>query len=137
MAVDWRLAIDPGNEGREQKWYESPVNDSKPVKVPWVIQDPFPDYHGVAWYWHDFQVPANPHPGGRYLLRFDLVDYLAEVWVNGTSIGGHEGGQGPFVLDATTLLKAGQQARLAVRVLSPTKEPIDGIALHNGGGRPP
>lgn len=127
--VDWRLAIDPGNEGREQKWYESPVNDSKPVKVPWVIQDPFPDYHGVAWYWHDFQVPANPHPGGRYLLRFDLVDYLAEVWVNGTSIGGHEGGQGPFVLDATNLVKAGQQARLAVRVLSPTKEPIDGISL--------
>jgi hypothetical protein len=59
-----------------------------------------------------------------------LVDYLAEVWVNGTRIGGHEGGQEPFVLDASAALKADQPARLAVRVLSPTKEPIDGIALH-------
>jgi hypothetical protein len=128
--VDWRLAIDPGNEGREQKWYESPLRDTKLVKVPGVIQEAFPDYHGVAWYWRDFQVPVSFHPGGRYLLRFHLVDYLAEVWVNGTRIGSHEVGQEPFVLDATNLVKAGQQARLAVRVLSPTKEPIDGIALH-------
>jgi len=82
--TDWLIAIDPNNEGREQKWYESPAKDTKAVKVPWVIQDPFPDYHGVAWYWRDFTVPPNPHPGGRYLLRFHLVDYLAEVWVNGT-----------------------------------------------------
>jgi len=100
------------------------------VKVPWVIQDPFPDYHGVAWYWREFGVPVNPHPDGRYLLRFHLVDYLAEVWVNGTRIGAHEGGQEPFVLDATGTLNPGQQARMAVRVLSPTKDPIDGIALH-------
>ncbi len=128
--TDWLIAIDPHNEGRQQKWYEAPVKDSRPAKVPGVIQDPFPEYHGVAWYWREFMVPANPHAGGRYLLRFHLVDYFAEVWVNGTKVGSHEGGQEPFVLDASSALTAGQQARLAVRVLSPTKEPIDGIELH-------
>jgi len=128
--IDWLIALDPHNYGREQKWYDSPAKDSRPVKVPGVIQDPFPEYHGVAWYWRDFRVPANPHPGGRYLLRFHLVDYRAEVWVNGARIGSHEGGQEPFVLDASAALRADQRARLAVRVLSPTKEPIDGIALH-------
>jgi hypothetical protein len=128
--ADWLIATDPHNEGRQQKWYESPLPDSRPVKVPSVIQDSFPDYHGVAWYWCDFRVPVNPHPGGRYLMRFHLVDYLADVWVNGTRIGSHEGGQEPFVLDASAALRPHQQARLAVRVLSPTKEPIDGIALH-------
>ena len=126
--ADWLLATDPRDEGREQKWYASPVKDAKPAKVPWVIQDPFPDYHGVAWYWRDFRVPANHHPGGRFLLRFHLVDYLAEVWVNGIRIGSH--GQEPFVVDATAALRGSRQARLAVRVLSPTKEPINGIALH-------
>lgn len=124
--VDWLIAIDPRNEGREQKWYESPLRDAKPVKVPGVIQDAFPDYHGVAWYWRKYQVPPNPHPGGRYLLRFHLVDYLAEVWVNGTRLGSHEAGQEPFLLDATHLVAAGQQARLAVRVLSPPKSRLTG-----------
>ena len=57
--VDWRLAIDPGNEGREQKWYEAPLRDTKLVKVPGVIQEAFPDYHGVAWYWRDFDAAPN------------------------------------------------------------------------------
>ena len=62
--------------------------------MPWIIQEAFPGYHGVAWYWRDFNAPANPHAGGRYLLRFWAVDYLAEVWLNGVHVGGHEGGEG-------------------------------------------
>ena len=57
-----------------------------------------------------------------------LVDYLAEVWLNGVKVGGHEGGEGVFVLDVTHAIKPGKN-RLAVRVLNPTNEPIDGIAL--------
>ncbi|MFV2068342.1 MAG: glycoside hydrolase family 2 protein [Pirellulales bacterium] len=123
------LAIDPRNEGRQQKWFDAPVSDTKPTKVPWVIQDAFPGYHGVAWYWREFDAPADPHAGGRSLLRFHAVDYLAEVWLNGTRVGGHEGSETPFVLDVTGCVKPGQKNLLAVRVLNPTYEPIDGIAL--------
>ncbi len=128
-ANDWLLATDPKNVGREQKWQEAPRPEAKPAKVPWIIQEAFPGYHGVAWYWRDFTAPANPHADGRYLLRFWQVDYLAEVWLNGEPVGGHEGGETPFVLDVTAAIKPGEKNRLAVRVLNPTNEPIDGITL--------
>jgi hypothetical protein len=75
----WLLAPDPKNVGRVEHWYAAPRPEAKRTKVPWIIQDAFPGYHGVAWYWRDFVVPANDRPGGRYLLRFWAVDYTAEV----------------------------------------------------------
>ena len=127
----WRIATDPKNEGREAKWFAGPREEAKPTKVPWIIQDAFPGYHGVAWYWREFDAPTNSHVGGRYLLRFWAVDYLAEVWLNGTLVGAHEGGETPFVLDVTDAIHAGANKKnlLAVRVLNPTHERIDGIVL--------
>ena len=98
--------------------------------MPWIIQDAFPGYHGVAWYWREFEAPTNPHAGGRHLLRFWAVDYLAEVWLNGTRVGGHEGGETPFVLDVTDSIRTGAKNLLAVRVLNPSHERIDGIVLN-------
>jgi hypothetical protein len=125
----WSLAIDPQNLGREQKWSEKPAPGAKDARVPWIIQDAFPGYHGVAWYWRDFTPPANPHPAGRYLLRFWAVDYRAEVWLNGAKVGEHEDGESPFILDVTETIKPQVVNRLAVRVLNPTDAPIDGITL--------
>jgi hypothetical protein len=124
---DWLLSLDPSNAGRDRGWAKQPAADAKPVKVPWVIQDAFPEYHGVAWYWREFHVPPHFDPAGRYLLRFHAVDYLGEVWVNGTRLGVHEGGEEPFVLDATASIRPDQANRVAVRVLNPTHELIDGI----------
>ena len=127
---EWRLAPDAKNVGRAEGWPLKPSPDAKPAKVPWIIQDAFPGYHGVAWYWRSFTPPANPHAQGRYLLRFWAVDYKADVWLNGASLGGHEGGETPFVLDATAAIRPGQANLLAVRVLNPTHERIDGIVLN-------
>jgi hypothetical protein len=125
----WLLATDPKNVGREQHWWKGPTFDAKPTKTASIIQDVFPDYHGVAWYWRDFTPPANPHAGGRCLLRFWQVDYLADVWVNGVHVGCHEGSEDPFVFDVTDALKPGVANRVAIRVLNPTNEPIDGYRL--------
>lgn len=127
---DWLLAPDPTNAGRQQQWWKSPIDQARRTRVPWIIQDAFPGYHGVAWYWRTFNAPANPHPQGRYLLRFWEVDYLAEVWLNGVRLGTHEGGEEPFTLDATEAIKPGGANLLAVRVLNPTHQPIDGIVLN-------
>ena len=124
----WLLATDPQEIGRQKQWHTAPVPEAKPTRAPWIIQDAFPGYHGVAWYWRQFAAPTNQH-GGRYLLRFWAVDYMAEVWLNGIPVGGHEGGETPFVLDVTDAVKPGEENRLAVRVLNPTNEPIDGIVL--------
>jgi hypothetical protein len=128
---DWSLAVDPQNVGRQQKWFEKqPAAAAKPSKVPWIIQDTFPGYHGVAWYWRDFTAPALPREPARCLLRFWAVDYKADVWLNGVAVGDHEGGESPFVLDVTKAVRPGQKNRLVVRVLNPTHQSIDGIVLN-------
>jgi hypothetical protein len=126
---DWLISVDPRNEGRENNWFVAPRADARPTKAPWVMQDIFPGYHGVAWYWREFVAPSNSHAGGHYLLRFEAVDYLADIWLNGKHIGGHEGGETPFAIDATGAIKPNQKNCLAVRVLNPTYEGIDGFAL--------
>ena len=127
---DWLLATDPDNVGREQQWWNAPRAAAKTTKVPWIIQDAFPEYHGVAWYWRDFVMPENTRAGGRYLLRFWAVDYKAEVWLNDVRIGSHEGAESPFVFDVTHAAKPNTSNRLAVRVLNPKQEGrIDGLVL--------
>ena len=124
---EWKLVPDPKNVGVAEKWWTEPRPEAKTARVPGLIQDVFPGYSGVAWYWRDIVIPANPHEAGRYLLRFREVDYLADVWVNGTHLGTHEGAQDCFTLDATAAVKPGDTNRIAVRVLSPFGQPIDGI----------
>jgi hypothetical protein len=132
---DWVVAADPGNTGRDEAWWKTPKPDAKPVRVPGIFQEALPGYHGVVWYWREFAAPQNPYPGGRCLLRFHAVDYLAEVWLNDTPVGSHEGGETPFTLDVTDAVKSGDSNRLVVRVLNPKAEPIDGIVLAETGHR--
>lgn len=126
---DWLVAADPNNTGRGEAWWKSPRPDAKPIRVPGIFQEALPGCHGVAWYWRQFTPPQKPFPDGRCLLRFHAVDYLADVWLNDLPVGSHEGGETPFVLDITEAVKAGMPNRLAVRVLNPTAERIDGIVL--------
>ena len=124
---DWKLAVDPRNVGIAEEWWREPRPDARTARVPWTIQGVFPGYSGAAWYWRDAAIPVNPHAGGRYLLRFWDVDYLADVWVNGIPVGTHEGAQACFTFDATAAVKPGTTNRIAVRVLSPWKDRIDGF----------
>ena len=124
----WKLAPDPENKGREERWFEKCGSATLDGPVPGIIQQAFPAYHGVAWYWHTFTPPHAPKADERCLLCFGAVDYLCDVWVNGVHVGGHEGGETPFELDVTNALRGGPNL-VAVRVLNPTHEPIDGIVL--------
>lgn len=127
---EWLLATDPHNEGTAGGWFQSVRPEAVKAQVPWIIQDAFPGYHGLAWYWKTFSAPKNPHAGGRYWLRFWAADYKAEVWVNGQPVGGHEGGETPFILDVTDAIRAEAENLVAVRLLNPSHEPIDGIVLN-------
>ena len=126
----WKLAVDPDNKGREERWFDSdPVTGAQDAPVPGIIQQVFPDYHGVAWYWYRFEPVMSRSGGRRCLLKFGAVDYLADVWLNGISLGGHEDGETPFSFNVTDALKFDSENLLVVRVLNPTDEPIDGIKL--------
>ena len=125
----WKLALDPNNEGRDSGWFAAIRPEAADAPVPGIIQPVFPACHGVAWYWNRFRIgrPA-PLDDERVWLRFGAVDYLADVWVNGKHAGSYEGGETPFEFDITASIRPDQNL-LAVRVLNPTDEPIDGIRL--------
>ena len=129
LSGSWRIALDPGDTGRGERWFlGEPGGERQDTLVPGSIQQVFPGQHGVAWYWRTFAPARLAAPGERALLRFHAVDYLGDVWLNGQYLGGHEGGETPFSLDATDALRHGENL-LAVRVLNPTDTPIDGIVL--------
>jgi beta-galactosidase/beta-glucuronidase len=61
-------------------------------------------YEGYVWFRRRFAyVPRN---GRRVLLRFEGVNYRADVWLDGHSLGAHEGGYTPFELDVTEYFQA-------------------------------
>ncbi len=78
------------------------------------------DHHGVVWFVRDFDLTLAP---GEYAtLRFEGVDYFADVTLNGRQLGHHEGYFEAFAFDVTECLRDGRN-RLAVRVDSPF-EPV-------------
>ena len=113
LSNGWVLARDPQNRGREEGWFGSIRAEAVPAPVPGIIQQVFPGYHGVAWYWRAFSLPCPAGPDERVVIRFGAVDYLAEVWVNGQPVGGCEGGETPFELDITQAVVAGVENLLA------------------------
>jgi len=114
----WRLVLDPEDLGRKQEWFRG---ESLPapigVRVPSVWDLWIPDYDGVGWYFREFELDAEWEE--RCVeLRFEAVDYYAEVWLNGVRLGDHEGGYTPFSFEATGTACGGLN-RVAVRVIDP------------------
>ncbi|MEN6535744.1 MAG: sugar-binding domain-containing protein [Bryobacteraceae bacterium] len=125
---EWKIATDPQNRGKVEKWFErAAIPEAKPCHVPGILEQSFPGYDGVVWYWKEFVV-APAQRNERVLLKFSAADYLAEVWLNGVRLGSHEGGETPFQFDVTKQLSPGSN-RLAVRLLNPGKERVDGMTL--------
>ena len=124
---EWLIAADPANTGRNQRWSARSASAGRRAGVPSIIQEVFPAYHSIAWYWREFP-PIHPDNLGRFLLRFEAVDYLADVWVDGVHVGGQEGSETPFVLDAIEAMKS-DAINLVASMLNPANDPIDDIVL--------
>ena len=111
----WTLRLDPGDEGRERGW-PGGLPGGAPIGVPGSWNDQLPgarDELGLAWYERRFEAPATGEL--ETALRFGSVSYLAEVWLNGEPLGGHEGGHLPFALPCSKELRSGENV-LVVRV---------------------
>jgi len=70
--------------------------------------------------------------GDRALLRFEAVDYFADVWVNGHHVGGHEGFFGPFELDVSDFLRDGEANVVRLAVTSPNDPAGPGTHVTSG-----
>lgn len=91
-------------------------------------------YRGPAWY--RLTLPLRkPAADRRVYLQFDGAALSAELWVNGTSIGRHDGGHAAFRFDITDALRDGPNS-FAVRVdntMRPTILPMGGDFTVFGG----
>jgi beta-galactosidase len=85
-------------------------------------------YHGPSWYRLTFTPPASA-AGKRAFLQFDGVGEVAEVWLNGQSIGRHEGAFSRFRFDITSALKPQGSNVLFVR--ADNSKPARGSATEN------
>lgn len=72
-------------------------------------------YQGPAWYRKSFTAPAD-WGGRRVFLRFGAASLVADVYLNGESIGEHRGGFQAFCFEITGRLHLGARNEVAVRV---------------------
>ncbi len=130
LDAGWKINTDPTNIGRQEQWFNQyPGQDAPSVPVPGIIQQVYPGYHGVAWYWLEFAPELAPSPFEEVFLHFGAVDYYAEVWLNAVYVGAHEGGETPFDLNVTSAYKTTANNLLAVRIINPSNDPIDSFVL--------
>ncbi len=127
----WSFRFDGEDSGGRRGW-QSGFDGCRPIAVPASWNEQFVegrDFLGPAWYMTDFELPESWR-GRRTVLRFGSVNYIAEVWLNGESLGAHEGGHLPFQFDVSGRVSAGNN-RLVVRVdgrLAPDRVPPGNVS---------
>ncbi len=114
----WELITDPAGSFKLKDLEHAEGWRRARAGISWnALYEDLRDYMGVAWYRTQFQVPQFSD-SRHAIVRFGAVDYFAEVFVNGVSVGTHEGGYTPFNLDVTQSAKPGMN-ELVVRVIDP------------------
>lgn len=76
-----------------------------------------PHYVGPDGRWNAFyrtELTVNKKDGKFYVLDFEAVDYIAEVYLNGRLVGRHTGFFAPFSIDITQNVKDGKNILLVV-----------------------
>src|SRR6266550_7516228 len=115
----WKVIIDPYETGSSNNGffkdaqpknksefveYSFDTSDSLSVPGDWNSQrERLFFYEGTVWYKRsfDYQQQAN----SRLFIYFRAANYVADVYLNGTKIGRHEGGFTPFNFEITSLVR--------------------------------
>ena len=108
---EWAFEMDQGCSGRKRGLVEQEGLSGK-IIVPFCPESElsgvnYKDFINCVWYKRSFTLPESA-AGKRVHLNFGAVDYRCEVWVNGKSVGKHEGGYSSFSFDITDALTAGE-----------------------------
>lgn len=107
---EWDFRFDDQNVGEAEKWQKQLAGTHK-IKVPFTYETKasgigLEEFHARVWYSKSVPIPKEA-AGKRVILHFQAVDYIAKVWVNGESAGGHQGAYAAFSLDITPYLVFG------------------------------
>lgn len=104
-----------------------PENFDGKITVPYPVESYLSNVkkpvgaQNELWYHRKFTL-ENAQRRGRVLLHFGAVDWEAEIFVNGQSVGVHQGGYDPFSFDIKDFLQRRKEQEITVRVWDPTDE---------------
>jgi len=116
----WEYAITVKSDGEPQRF------DGE-ILVPFAIESKLSGVEkrvgkdNQLWYRRNFNVDSKLR-AGKLLMHFGAVDWEAEVFINGTSVGVHQGGYDPFYFDISPFLKRGNSQEVMVRVWDPSDD---------------
>lgn len=116
----WHFQMDVADVGLKEMWYSPKYQREtwSAVVVPgaWdCYEEALRNFEGIGWYSATFTSPVLDK-AGECRLVFGRVMYHSTVWVNGRKMGENVNGYLPFGFDVTSLLKAGQENEVVVRV---------------------
>ena len=92
-------------------------------------------YRGIGWYRKHTPIPSE-YSGKRIFLRFEAVSKAADVYVNGTHVGRHEGAYAAFCFDITDAVNIGANNVIAVKADNSSYldiAPLSGDFTQSGG----
>jgi len=105
---EWEYEFDFGTSGRARGLAKAQSLDGR-ITLPFCPESSlsgvgYTDFIPAIWYRREVVLPDG-WAGNRVFLRFQAADYTTEVWVNGVSVGRHEGGYSSFGFDVTSALR--------------------------------
>ncbi|SHM74772.1 Glycosyl hydrolases family 2 [Cyclobacterium lianum] len=150
ILTPWAAEVDPQNplpeyprpQMKREQWQnlnglwdyalvgkDSPMPDNfdGQILVPFAIESALSGVGKMSgkdrelWYFKEIEIPRSSRRG-KVLLHFGAVDWEAEVFVNGQSVGQHQGGYDPFYFEIQEALQSGKTQSIAIRVWDPTDD---------------
>jgi beta-mannosidase len=129
----WKYRLEEDERG-ESLGYPDPKLDTsswREIELPtnWYLTE-VGDFFGAIWFRREFRIP-NELRGQRLFLRFGAVDYFADVWLNGTYLGSHEGMFNPFEFDVTDVVHSDGTNVVVVKDAAP-RDPTEYVQVDFG-----
>ncbi|MGQ8336730.1 glycoside hydrolase family 2 protein [Sunxiuqinia sp. A32] len=96
---------------------------SDTILVPFPVESALSgvmEQHEHIWYRRTFSVPED-WDGKQILLHFGAIDWESEIFINGKSLGIHQGGYDEISYNISPYLVKGIEQELLVRVYDPTE----------------
>jgi hypothetical protein len=115
---EWRFRFDPKDMGEQQKWFQTGLQNTQKILVPFPWGSPLSgvkDEADIAWYERSVETPTE-WKDERVFLVIGASDWRTSVWFDGQKLGEHQGGYTPFEFELTPYAKPGNAQRLVIRV---------------------
>ncbi len=110
--------------GQASESFPNATSYSRKILVPFPVESALSgvmENHERLWYKKEFNIPTD-WKGDDVLIHFGAIDWESEVFLNGKSIGIHQGGYDEITYNITPFLKKLGKQEIVVRVYDPTEK---------------